>query len=143
MSEGVIHTGACHCGRVSANFRTTEATVKARACQCDFCRRHGAKTVTDTDGFAEIVADGPLNRYHFGLMTADYILCPTCGTYVGCVLEADGIERMSLNAAGLRMTPWSEQLADPVDYSTETLHERLERRRARWTPGRVRERVEA
>jgi hypothetical protein len=59
------------------------------------------------------------------------------------VLEADGIERLSLNAAGLQMAPWADLLAEPVDYSTETLHERLERRRARWTPGRVRERVEA
>ncbi|HEY3813876.1 MAG TPA: aldehyde-activating protein [Caulobacteraceae bacterium] len=143
MNDGQFHSGHCHCGRVSATFRTTEATVKARSCQCDFCRRHGAKTVTDTDGFAEIVADGPLMRYHFGLMTAEYLMCPKCGTYVACVLEADGIERLSLNAAGLQMAPWADLLAEPVDYSTETLHERLERRRARWTPGRVRERVEA
>jgi hypothetical protein len=143
MSDGALHSGHCHCGRVSATFRTTEEGVKARACQCDFCRRHGAKTVSDTDGFAEVTSDGPLNRYRFGLMSADFLLCPHCGTYVASVLEHDGIERMTLNAAGLRMAPWADSVAEPADYAGETLHERLERRRARWTPGRVRERVTA
>ncbi len=142
MSEGRHHNGACHCGRVNVSFRT-DARITPRACQCDFCRRHGAKTVTDTDGFAEIVSDGPIARYHFGLMSADFLICPTCGVYVASVLEHDGIERMTLNAAGLRMAPWADALAEPVSYSGETLHERLDRRRAAWTPGRVRERVTA
>ena len=96
--------------------------------------------MTDTDGFAEVVSDGPLHRYRFGLMSADFLLCPNCGTYVASVLEADGIERLTLNAAGLRMAPWADKPAERADYSGETLHERLERRRARWTPGRVRQR---
>jgi hypothetical protein len=138
-----LHQGACHCGAVTASFRTSEAKIAVRACQCDFCRRHGAKTVSDTDGFAEIVSDGPLMRYRFGLMTAEYLLCPTCGTYVAAMLEADGIERVSLNAAGLQMAAWADQIATPIDYSVETLHERLDRRRLRWTPARVRERAPA
>jgi hypothetical protein len=137
------HHGACHCGRVTASFRSASDKVKARSCKCSFCRRHGSKNITDTDGFAEIVSDGPIHRYRFGLMSADYLLCPNCGTYVAAVLQSDGIERMSLNAAGLRMEPWADLPAEPVDYAGETLHERLDRRRARWTPGRVRERVSA
>lgn len=138
-----MHEGQCHCGTVSASFRTATDGVRARACQCGFCRRHGAKTVTDTDGFAEIASDGPLNRYRFGLMTADYLLCARCGAYVASEIEADGIMRVTLNAAGLKMEPWSAQPAAPVDYSGETLHERLDRRRASWTPARIRERASA
>lgn len=135
------HSGACHCGRVSVEFRSSGAELTPRACQCGFCRRHGARTVTDTDGFAEITADGPLTRYHFGLMTADYYLCPVCGVYIGCGIDADGILRVTLNAAGLQLMPWADRTAEPVDYSGETLHERLDRRRARWTPARMRERA--
>jgi hypothetical protein len=137
---GEAFTGSCHCGRVRAQFRASSPDLQVRACQCSFCRRHGAKNVSDTDGFAEISSDGPLVRYHFGLMTADVLLCPKCGVYIGSALEADGITRMTLNAAGLAMEPWKSQEADPVDYSGETLHERLDRRRARWTPGRIVER---
>jgi hypothetical protein len=129
--------GSCHCGRVKATFRTSLDAPQVRACQCGFCRRHGAKTATDTDGFVEIHADGPLKRYRFGLLTADYLLCPECGTYIGSSIEADHILRMTLNVAGLRMAPLAELEATPVDYSDETLHERLERRRLRWTPSRV------
>ncbi len=136
-------SGQCHCGHVTVEFRITSDKLRARACQCSFCRRHGAKTVTDTDGFAEIASQGAIHRYRFGLMTADYLLCPECGTYVASALEADGITRVTLNAAGLRMEPWADGVAQPVDYSGETLHERLDRRRAAWTPARIRERAMA
>jgi hypothetical protein len=136
-------TGQCHCGHVRVSFRASDEHLKVRACQCGFCRRHGAKSVTDTDGFADIATHGPIHRYRFGLMTADYLICPECGTYVGSALEADGITRVSLNAAGLRMQPWADADAEPVDYSGETLHERLDRRRERWTPARIHERAMA
>jgi hypothetical protein len=135
------HTGSCHCGRVRAAFRASSPDLQVRACQCGFCRRHGAKSVSDTDGFAEIISDGPLVRYHFGLMSSDYLLCPVCGVYVASALEADGITRVSLNAAGLAMAPWVDRDAVPVDYRGETLHERLDRRRAMWTPARLVERT--
>ncbi len=138
MSE--IHKGACHCGRVTATLRC-EPGLEVRACQCGFCRRHGAKTVSDPDGFAEIASEGRLIRHRFGLMTSDYLMCPDCGVYVGSALEADHITRVTLNTAGLQMKPWCDKVAQPVDYSGETLHERLDRRRERWTPARVVERT--
>ena len=50
-------------------------------------------------------SDGPLVRYHFGLMSSEALLCPSCGVYVGSALVADGITRMTLNAAGLAAAP--------------------------------------
>ena len=137
MTTGLTYVGSCHCGTAKASFRTALDAPQVRACQCDFCRRHGAKTATDTDGFVEIHADKPLKRYHFGLLTADYLLCPNCGVYVASALEADGITRVTLNVAGLAMAPFAAIEAQPTDYSGETLHERLERRRLSWTPARV------
>lgn len=131
------YSGACHCGRVKVGFRASSPELAVRACQCPFCRRHGAKAVSDNEGFAEIQSDGRLIRYRFGMMTADYLLCPVCGVYVASALEADSITRVTLNAAGLALAPFSAAEATPVDYSGETLHERLDRRRARWTPARI------
>jgi hypothetical protein len=137
----MVFNGACHCGAVTGTFRASSPDTEVRACQCPFCRRHGAKTVSDTDGFVELTAEGALVRYRFGLMTADYLLCPTCGVFVGCAIEADHITRVALNAAGLAMAPFCDAQAHPFDNSGETLHERLDRRRARWTPARVVERT--
>ncbi len=137
------HVGVCHCADVVVRFSTAKESITPRACQCDFCRRHGAKTVTDNNGFAEIVANGTLVRYRFGLMSADFLLCAKCGVYIGAALEADGITRVSLNSVGLQLQPWMDDVADPIDYSGETLHERLDRRRVRWTPARVFERAGA
>lgn len=141
IDEGT-HDGQCHCGSVSVSFRTSGSEpLDARACQCGFCRRHGAKTVTDTDGFVEITSNGTLVRYRFGLMTADYLLCARCGVYVASAIEADHITRVTLNTSGLGMKPWCDSIAQPVDYTGETIHERLDRRRANWTPARVVERA--
>jgi hypothetical protein len=134
-------SGQCHCGRVRVGFRASKPDLQVRACQCGFCRRHGAKNVTDTDGFAEITSDGSLTRYHFGLMSSEALLCSGCGVYIGSALVADGITRVTLNAQGLLMQPFAAADAEPVDYSGETLHERLDRRRAKWTPARIVERT--
>ena len=41
------YPGACHCGAVGVFFETDAGAdaLQVRACQCGFCRRHGAKTV--------------------------------------------------------------------------------------------------
>ena len=83
--------GACHCGAVSVALTLSKlpAASTLHACQCSFCRSHGAITVSDPDGQA-IIASGPgdLNRYRFGLSTADFLLCAHCGVYIAALIEA-------------------------------------------------------
>ena len=90
----MILRGACHCGQVQVAFETamSVADLPLRACGCSFCRRHGTKAVADPSGRLTISAPpNGLNRYRFGLRTADYLICRTCGAYVAAVIAGNGI----------------------------------------------------
>ena len=135
MGGGEHHEGTCHCGAVHVTLelsRPAEA-VELRACQCAFCRRHGACTMTDRDGRALIAMReaGDLCRYQFGERTADFLLCARCGVYIAAVVDG---RLGTVNAAGLDIPAFREHRAVAVDYSGESGEERLRRRRARWMP---------
>lgn len=125
--------GQCHCGAVTVEFETTAnaAVLDVRADQCGFCRRHGAKTVSDPAGKLRVrFAEGDVLRYRFGLRTADFLLCRHCGVYIAAVTEDVGV----LNVVGAQVEDLADRQARPVDYEGETPAERRERRRERWTP---------
>lgn len=98
--------------------------------------RHGARTFADAQGRAAIEAAEPLllQRYRFGLRSADYLICMGCGVYVGAVFETQGAQLATINAAGLDLTAFRGHRAAPVDYAEESVEERLRRRRAAWMP---------
>jgi hypothetical protein len=89
MEHAKEHRGSCHCGALRLSYRSAvpPADTELRACQCSFCRRHGSRALSDPAGRVEIEAEaGALNRYRFGLGTADYFLCARCGVYVAAVM---------------------------------------------------------
>src|ERR1700757_4082953 len=83
--------GSCHCGAVTFSFETTlpRSQWSVRACQCGFCRAHGARTTSDPAGRLtfHVGAAEALQRYQFGLKTADFLICRRCGVYVGAQIE--------------------------------------------------------
>ena len=102
--------GGCHCGNLSYVFETT-ADLEAlglRACMCTFCRRHGARNTSDPKGSVRIwVRDGAkLNRYSFGLRTADFLLCRECGAYIGAMLEDGDLKELLTPFPPERMKMW-------------------------------------
>lgn len=133
------YPGACHCGDVAVEYETAvpPAETDVRACQCSFCRMHGAQAVSDPDGGIRFIEKtrGALRRYTFGLKTADYVLCGNCGAYMGAVMR-DGSEsgygivniRVLADRAAFTRAP------RPAVYDGESVAERVARRRARWTP---------
>jgi hypothetical protein len=128
-----VFEGRCHCGAVTACFETGLAaeTIEVRADQCGFCRRHGAKTVSDPAGWLVLAfREQAITRYRFGTRTTDFILCNGCGVYVAAMIDGFGV----LNVTGADIRPLAGREAVPVDYDDETPQGRLERRRARWTP---------
>lgn len=128
-----VYEGRCHCGAVSARFETELApeAIDVRADQCSFCRRNGAKTASDPAGKLWLAfRESDVERYRFGTRSADFIICRTCGTFIGAVIDGYGV----LNVVGAGISALAERPARPVDYDGETFESRTERRRQRWTP---------
>jgi hypothetical protein len=134
--------GGCHCGRLRVAFTTTRVLTELplRACQCTFCRRHGALTTSDPAGevvltVSELPAGG---WYRFATGMTDYWVCPGCGVYVGAYVEADGQGRAVVNTRALDARAGFTQPPAAMDYGRETREGRLERRFRIWSPAQVR-----
>jgi hypothetical protein len=138
-----MHTlaGTCHCGAIHATLQTTKpaSALQVRACQCSFCTRHGAMTVSDPAGSAVFEIDsGALARYQFETRTGTSLICARCGMYAGVVLEGDGKVWSVLNVRGLAVPEFKGRVAEPVVYEGETPELRIARRKAKWTPTEIR-----
>jgi hypothetical protein len=135
-----ILRGECHCGRVEVCFETalSPGELEVRACRCSFCRRHGAKIVTDAAGRLVIsVEDSALVRYRFGLCTAYFLLCRNCGVYIAAVILDGTEERATLNAAGMMIEGLWDRAAEPIRLDHEDAEARRKRRHRNWTPTKV------
>jgi len=128
----VEHRGSCHCGAIHVLFETAKP-LAPRACQCGFCRRHDARSVSDPAGAATLTLAVDPIRYRFAARTADYLICPRCGIYVGAMAELDGRPFVTLNLNAFD-DPSPELKGEPVSYEGETPETKAARRRERWTP---------
>ena len=131
-------TGSCHCGAVRFLYSTAIAPSQwsVRACQCSFCRAHGARTVSDPSGTVrfEITDPGSVARYRFGLGTADYLICARCGVYVAAVITSSRGRFATINVNALSPSAMDLPDAQPISYEHETPAQRIARREQRWTP---------
>ena len=131
------YKGQCHCGAIRATLEATKPAteLQARACQCGFCTRHGAMTVSDPAGRVTFkITRAGLNRYQFATRTGTSLLCACCGMYAGVVLEDEGKVWSAINVRGLAISEFKDRAAEPVVYEGETPEARIERRKQKWTP---------
>jgi hypothetical protein len=132
------HAGGCHCGnlRITLTLSKAPGDCELRACQCSFCRGHGARTTADPQGALALEVRDPskLNRYRFGLKTADYLMCSDCGVYLAAVCDTPAGKRATINVNCLddRAAFTREPIA--ADYDGETREGRVKRRAEKWTP---------
>ncbi|MGI9301753.1 MAG: hypothetical protein ACR2RB_03465 [Gammaproteobacteria bacterium] len=131
-------TGQCHCGNVSFELSTSVPVsgIEARACDCSFCRVHGAQNWTDANGSATIrVKDSnQLQRYLFALRTAEFLICTTCGAYAGAVFsDSEG----TWSTVNLRLTGLSGITERTASFGGEQTSERIARRKRLWTPTKL------
>jgi hypothetical protein len=137
MAESSAFQGSCHCGAIKATLFSTKPAreLQVRSCQCSFCTRHGAMSVTDPAGKVTLeIARQDLQRYQFATNSGTTLLCATCGTYAGMILEDDGKTWSVINVRGLAIPEFRERTPDPVVYDGETPEQRVARRKQRWTP---------
>ena len=140
MREGGTYAGACHCGAIRGTLHATKpaAELQVRACQCSFCTRHGAMTVSDPAGRATFEIDrSSLAPYQFGTRTGTSLICGRCGMYAGVIVEDGGKTWSALNVRGLAIPGFKGRVAEPVVYEGETPEARIARRKAKWTPTEI------
>lgn len=127
----MILKGSCHCGAILILFET-DNPLAPRACQCTFCRKHGARSVSDPKGSAALTMAVEPVRYRFGAHTADFLTCPRCGVYVAAMAELEGGSFAVLNLNAFD-DPRLELEGVPVSYDGESVETKAARRRGRWT----------
>ena len=131
-------TGRCHCGNIAIRFDASvdPRALPLRACDCTFCRRHGARTTADPAGRVriEIRDPGEISRYRWGLATADFLVCRRCGVYAAAVLNEGAQSWATVNTLIFDDQSSFQREAVPVSYEGESVSDRIERRKRSWTP---------
>jgi [ribosomal protein S5]-alanine N-acetyltransferase len=97
--------GGCYCGNIRLTVLLSQepSSYHPRACDCDFCRKHGAAYVSDPQGELRIQIndESQVSRFRQGSSTAEMLLCRLCGVLVGALYrEADRLFG-TLNAQAL------------------------------------------
>ncbi len=136
-----VHSGRCHCGAIALTLRLTRPAeeMQVRACQCSFCTRQGALTVSDPAGSAVIeIEAGQFTPYRFGMKTATSLVCGRCGVYAGVLLIDGGQVWSVANARGLAIEAFRNRTGVQMFYEEETADERIARRKQKWTPTEIR-----
>ncbi|HEY0505672.1 MAG TPA: aldehyde-activating protein [Lysobacter sp.] len=100
------HRGGCHCGRLAFEARLTQplSAYAPRACDCSFCRKHGAAWLSDADGILTLRVRGEPLRYRQGSGQAEFLACPHCAVLVMVTAQMDGRGYGAINARTLEET---------------------------------------
>ncbi|MBS1972523.1 MAG: hypothetical protein JSU04_19610 [Bdellovibrionales bacterium] len=99
-----MHTmhGSCYCGNITftAGLTAPAESFEPRACDCDFCTKHGAAWVTDAQGTLEIsVRDGStLGKFRQGSESADFLSCTKCSVLCAVVYNENGVNYGAINS---------------------------------------------
>jgi hypothetical protein len=129
------HPGGCDCGAIQIEYHCSQslAELAARACQCSFCVPQATSYLSEPDALLRIrLKDSRYLYAHcFGTRTADFMHCVICNALVFVKSTIDEHEYALVVARTLREAPMASPAA-LVDYDTETLAQRLQRRAQRW-----------
>ena len=131
------HPGACACGAVRVLYHSHKPLqeLRARACQCDYCRPTGAAYLSGTDSELHIKLKDSryLYAHRFGTASADFMHCAVCNTQVFVRCEWEG-RLYALVSVGVLEERAALAGFDEVDYEGESLDQRLQRRAQHWVP---------
>jgi hypothetical protein len=126
-----MHTldGSCHCGALQANMQLPRppAEYSPRACDCDFCRKHGAAYISDPQGALRLRASSSASgRYRQGSSSAEFLICRHCGVLLAALYDNGEGLYASVNATAL----WPAEFAASRTVSPKNLS--AEGKTARW-----------
>jgi hypothetical protein len=127
--------GGCHCYNIHVEVELPHApsTYKPRACDCDFCRKHGATYISDPQGAVclQVKDVHQLGRYRQGSGIAECIICRNCRVLVGVVYEDNGQLYAAINSKVIDANP---DFAEEVPVSPKILPDdkKIERWKDLW-----------
>jgi hypothetical protein len=116
----------CHCGAVELRVRPAIPLAEARRCDCSFCRRRAAPTVTVRPEDLEVLrgADS-LTLYQWNTCTAQHYFCAVCGIYTHHRRRSDpnefGVNLGAIegvNPRDLEPIRWADGVNHPSDRTT-------------------------
>jgi hypothetical protein len=87
-------SGGCYCGNIQLDLQLANApaSYQPRACDCGFCRKHGAAYISDAQGTLRIRINDQRRSgtYRQGSELAEMLLCTHCGVLIGALYRAEG-----------------------------------------------------
>lgn len=119
--------GGCHCGRIAFEMTLSKPAGEftPRACDCSFCRKHGAAWLSDAHGTLRVRQRGEAVVYRQGSAQADFIACPHCAVLVMAMFEYDGRVHGAVNVRTVDETTFApEQPASPQRLAPDAKRER-------------------
>jgi len=113
--SALLH-GGCHCGRIAFEMTLSEpaSAFTPRACDCSFCRKHGAAWLSDAEGSLRVRLRGEPVVYRQGSAQAEFIACAHCAVLVMVRHEREGQVHAAVNVRVLEAAAFAaEQPASP------------------------------
>jgi len=129
--------GGCHCGNIEVQVQLSAppGQFHPRACDCDYCRKHGAAWLSDPRGTLLIRVKQPeaSGRYRQGSGQAELLLCRDCGVLVAVLHGAPGQLQGAVNVrAFVGTAPFGPQ--ESVSPQKLSPQEKAQRWRNLWFP---------
>ena len=128
--------GSCHCGniRFELAWEPEPAEIRARACDCTFCTKHGGLWTSNPKGSLRIAVADPalVSKYSFGTNTATFHICARCGVVPVVTSEIDGRTYAVVSVNALEGIDPSRVKRAPISFEGEDVGSRLERRKRGW-----------
>ena len=128
--------GRCHCGNIRFELacEPEPAEIRARACDCTFCTKHGGLWTSNPKGSLRIAVADPalVSKYSFGTHTATFHICARCGVVPVVTSEIDGRTYAVVSVNALEGVDPSRIQRAPISFEGEDVGSRLERRKRGW-----------
>jgi hypothetical protein len=87
-------SGGCHCGNILLDLQLANepGSYHPRACDCAFCRKHGAAYISDAQGSLRVRINDQRRSgtYRQGNELAEMLLCTHCGVLIGALYRTEG-----------------------------------------------------
>ena len=136
MDEEYILEGQCHCGNIGYSLATKIELSKhpVRSCSCSFCVKHGSRYISDPNGELTVCVQSreKIVPYEFGTKTAKFLICGYCGVMPIIVCKMEDRYYGIVNCNTLNDAHQLQKEVRYMDFSTEDLDTRLQRRRKNW-----------